>query len=125
MSTSIELTGIVHAIGAVQNVTDKFSKRELILHIDRNDTHSQHIPIQASQNNIDKLSGIREGDEIRVACNLRGRLYHDKKTGEEKTFMSLDMWKVEKLNSNPNTSDYSQIPQASQPTQQHFDDVPF
>lgn len=100
MSLSIEITGKVHHIGETQQVSDKFRKRECVIHIpdDRNPQYDDFVSIQFGNDACSKLDGLNFQDEVKVQTNIRGRQYTDKKTGEIKFFNSLDGWKIEVVN---------------------------
>lgn len=89
----MEVTGKVVMIGGIQEISDKFKKREFV--IETEDQYPQEIIIQATQDRVDILNGIVEGDEITASCNLRGRRW-ESKTGDLRWFISLDAWKVQK-----------------------------
>ena len=97
MSISVEITGKVHYIGGTQQVSDKFRKRELVIHVEdeKNPQYDDFISIQFGNDACSKLDGLAFQDEVKVQTNLRGRQYADKKTGEVKFFNSIDGWKVE------------------------------
>ncbi len=98
----MEVTGKVVMIGETQKISDKFKKREFV--IETQDQFPQEIIIQATQDRVDILNGIVEGDEITASCNLRGRRW-ESKTGDLRWFISLDAWKVQKEEKGYQTED--------------------
>ena len=82
---SNKLTGVVYSVGATQTVSEKFSKREIIIE-DTSGKYPQHIAIQFTQDKCDDLNSIAPGQEVEVSYNLTGRLWLDPKTEAEKCF---------------------------------------
>lgn len=93
---SNKLTGVVYAIGDTQQVSDKFSKRDLVV-LDESGKFPQHICIQFTQDKCDLLDSFGEGQEVEVAYNLSGRLWLNPKTGVEQCFNTLQGWKIESV----------------------------
>ena len=96
--TEQTITGVIYKIDETQQVSEKFSKRELILKTSGD--YPQYIPVQFTNKNIDKLNAINKGQEVTIHYNLNGRLWNSPK-GEEKCFCSLDGWKVDVIGSAP------------------------
>lgn len=83
-----QFKGKVHHLGAVEQVSDKFKKRVLVV----NDGHAEYpqtVPFTFTQGNIDKLSNLNVGDEVEVTYELRGREW------EGRYFADVNGWKVE------------------------------
>jgi len=97
---SSKLNGVVYSVGATQNVSEKFSKREIII-VDESGKYPQHIAIQFTQDKCNDLNGIAPGQEVEVSYNLTGKLWLDPKTGIEKCFNTLNGWKIEAIGSAP------------------------
>jgi len=90
----MEIRGKVIAIGKTQQVTDKFKKRDLIVEYAENPTYPEQVKFEANQAGCDKLDELREGDEITVHFNLRGRAWKDK-AGVNQYFNTLNVWKFD------------------------------
>lgn len=88
------LKGKVHKIGEIQQVSDSFKKREIVIQ-DDSGKYPQTISFQATQDRCDILSSVREGDGVEVTFFLRGREWTSPKDGQIKYFNSLDIWKIE------------------------------
>ena len=97
---SNKLTGVVYSVGETQAVSEKFSKREVII-LDESGKYPQHIAIQFTQDKCDDLNSIAPGQEVEVSYNLTGRLWLDPKTDTEKCFNTLSGWKIETVGSAP------------------------
>lgn len=72
----------------------------------------------------DSLERYRIGDVVTCECNLNGKAYQDKTTGEAKVFQSIRCWKITSLAGN-----YSQTPGPSSSSAPAHppadDDLPF
>jgi hypothetical protein len=87
----IDLKGTVKEILSQVQVTDNFSKQELVVAIDEDTQYPQEIIAQATNTKIDELKGLAVGDKVVVKCNLRGN-----KSKEGRHFNQLVIWKIEK-----------------------------
>jgi hypothetical protein len=90
---SFKLTGVVKKVGETIQVSEKFSKRELVI-TDASSMYPQDISFEFAKDKTSHLDGIMEGQEVEVSWNLRGRLWVSPQ-GEEKYFNTLDGWRVE------------------------------
>lgn len=97
---SNKLTGVVYSVGATQSVSEKFSKREIIIE-DTSGKYPQHILFQFTQDKCNDLDNIARGQEVEISYNLTGRLWLDPKTDNEKCFNTLSGWKIEVVGSAP------------------------
>lgn len=88
-----QIKGLVHRIGATEQVSDKFSKREIVLHIASE--YPQYISLQLSQSKCSLADNLKVGQEINCHLNFRGRLWVDPKTNVEKCFNTLEVWKID------------------------------
>ena len=112
----MDITGKVAVIMSEQQVSDKFKKREFVL-TDDSSQYPQHILFQTIQDKTSLLDKFKEGDEIKVYFNLRGRKYE--KDSKTSYFNSLEAWRIEKIGehtetsvaeSKPSTEDDSNLP---------------
>ena len=115
--------GTIVMIGETQQVTEKFSKRELA--IQTNDpNYPQTVLFQFSQDKCEVLNGYKKGQQVEIAFNLRGREWTNKE-GEVKYFNTLDAWRIETLgNQQPqaeNSPDQKPLTQVAEES----DDLPF
>lgn len=92
----MEVIGIIHKVGTVQQVSDKFKKLELIVKTEASSQYPQHIKVQFSQDKCNLAEGLKAGDECKFELNLRGKLYTDK-SGNENVITNLECWRVTKL----------------------------
>lgn len=124
----MEITGKLKVKYDLQQVSDKFKKRDFVL-TDDSTQYPQHILIQATQDKCGLLDSVKEGDEIKVSINIKGREWTSPQ-GEVKYFNSIEAWKIEKIGSNSQESapqKNSSTPSATIPssTFQEEDDMPF
>jgi hypothetical protein len=115
MSSSYELTGIVHRVGEIQLIKDTFQKREMIVAVE-DGNYTQHVTIELTKEKCAELDNYKPGDQVTVYFNLRGRLYTGK-DGIERAFTNLAAWKLTKgaQGANAGTVDKRDA----------FEDVPF
>ena len=88
-----KLNGTIKVIKDTVQVTEKFSKREFVVN-DSGSMYPQDIEFQIVQDKCSMLDGYKEGDNVEVSFNLRGREWTSP-TGEVKYFNTLDAWKIE------------------------------
>lgn len=114
----MNLTGIVKQVGKTQVLSDKFSKRELILKTEYNTLYPQYLVIQFTNKNVTKLDSINVGELVNVSINLRGREWN----GPEgvKYFNTIEGWSISK------GEEVTQQPAAqSESGVENNDDLPF
>lgn len=92
----MEIRGKVHEIGAVQQVTDTFKKRDLIIQYAENPQFVEYIRFEATQDRTSLFDNLNVGDEVEVSFNLRGRPWTNK-DGVTSYFNSLVAWRVAKV----------------------------
>lgn len=98
-----KFNGTVLVIGETQQVSEKFSKRELVL-MDDDSMYPQQIMFQFAQDKCSMLDGISEGEQVEVSFNLRGREWVNPE-GVSKYFNTLDAWRIEVIGSGSNPAD--------------------
>ncbi len=96
----MEIRGKVHEIGAVQQVTDTFKKRDLIIQYAENPQFVEYIRFEATQDRTSLFDNLNVGDEVEVSFNLRGRPWTNK-DGVTSYFNSLVAWRVSKVTTEP------------------------
>jgi hypothetical protein len=91
---NMEVLGKVKVVGAEQQVSPTFKKRELVVTTD--EQYPQSIMIEFVQDKSDLLNTISVGDNVKVSINLGGREWVNPQ-GETKYFNSIKGWRIEKL----------------------------
>jgi len=90
--SNVIIKGRVSVIGATQQVSDKFAKRDFV--IETQDQFPQLISLQVTQDKCGLLDSIKLGSEVTAHVNIRGRKWTDK-DGVDKYFNTLECWKIE------------------------------
>lgn len=125
----MQISGFVHEVGATQQVSDSFKKRDLIVLVSENPQYPEYIKVEATQDKVTLFDNLNPGDGVTVDFNLRGRPWTNKE-GVTSYFNSLVAWKLAKTGVNTP----SESPSASQPamppvdisfTGDDDDDLPF
>ena len=101
MNEQFKMTGVVEKIFDTEQVNDKFKKRSFVVN-DMGDKYPQAISFQVTQDKVDKLDSIAEGQEVEVSFNLRGRQWTSPQ-GDIKYFNSLEAWRIEAKAGTPST----------------------
>lgn len=90
---SFEITGKLKVKNDTQVVSDKFSKRDLVIATE--EQYPQFISLQLTQDKCALLDAYKIGDELKVSFNLRGREW-TAPDGIVKYFNSLEAWRIER-----------------------------
>src|SRR4051812_42951723 len=91
----MEVVGTLKAKFDTQKVSDRFQKREFILTTEANTPYPQHVSFQVTQDKCAMLDQFREGDEIKIQFNLRGREWNGPQG--VKYFNTLEAWRIERM----------------------------
>ncbi len=83
---SFETQGIIHKIFDTESKSDTFKTREFVIKQEGN--YPQFIKFQLTQDRCDVVSQYKEGDNVKVSFDLRGREWN------EKYFTNLNAWKI-------------------------------
>lgn len=110
----IEISGKLHAINQVQQVTERFRKREFVLELSDNSRYPQFVQFQLTGDRCERIDDFEVGDEVRVEFSLRGREWKSPK-GELKYFNSLDVWNIERSSGDTSRNDDPPLPQSPPP----------
>ena len=94
----MEVTGKIKVVGAEQQISASFKKRELVVTTD--EQYPQSIMIEFVQDKADLLSSYNVGEDVKVSINLGGREWVNPQ-GETKYFNSIKGWRIERLTSAP------------------------
>lgn len=122
------LTGHIKHIGDTEVFgSNGFRKRELV--ITTEEQYPQHILIEFVQDKCDVLDNYNLTEKVTIHFNLRGREWTNPQ-GEVKYFNSIQGWKLDKLEQQPNSSIPNASPQdafepAGDLNEEDHDDLPF
>lgn len=95
---AFEITGKVIDISPVNQVSDKFRKREFV--IEKKETGGaavfiDYIKFQLIQDKCDLINDSYMNEEVRIWFNLKGNKWE--RDGKVNYFTNLDAWKIEKV----------------------------
>jgi len=91
----MEVIGLLKAKFDTVRVSDRFQKREFVLSTDTSTPYPQHVSFQVTQDKCALLDSYREGEELKVQFNLRGREWNGPQG--VKYFNTLEAWRIERL----------------------------
>jgi hypothetical protein len=97
--SSFKIQGVVLVVSETVQVSDKFKKREVVVS-DTTEMYPQEIMVQFTQDKVDLLDAVAEGQEVEVSFNLNGRPWVSP-SGETKYFNTLNGWKIEAVGQAP------------------------
>lgn len=89
----MEVKGKIKVINDTQLVSDKFSKREIVVTTD--EIYPQDILVQFTQDKCEILDNYAVGQHVSVSINLRGREWTSPKDGTVKYFNTIEGWRIE------------------------------
>lgn len=89
----VTISGTIKVVGKTQQVSEKFSKRELVV-TEQGGQFPKHIPIEFKQDKTTLLDGFNAGDEVSVTAYVDGREWT--KDGVTKYFLSLSGNRIER-----------------------------
>jgi len=97
---AFEITGKVIDIAPVNQVSDKFRKREFV--IEKKETGGaavfiDYIKFQLVQDKCDLINESFMNEEIKIWFNLKGNRWE--RDGKVNYFTNLDAWKIERVSS--------------------------
>lgn len=129
----MEVVGKVKVINPEQQVSASFKKREIV--ITTEEQYPQHILIEFTQDKCDLLSAYKQGEDVKVSINLRGREWVNPQ-GETRYFNSIQGWRIERTSPTQSPTQQYQASQQTATTAQTFapatnsnedepDDLPF
>jgi hypothetical protein len=83
----------VKSVGQTVSVSEKFSKRELVVEIP-DDKYPQIVQFEATQDKCQLLDSIGSGQQVEITFALRGREWTNA-SGETKVFNTLNLVRIE------------------------------
>lgn len=92
-----EMVGKLHKKFETESKTSSFQAREFVLE-SMDSTYTQYIKFQLTQDRCSIIDNIKEGEQLKVYFDLRGREWN------EKYFTNLNAWKVEAQSSTPSSN---------------------
>lgn len=109
----MELKGTIKVIKDIQQVSDKFQKREFV--VESNEQYPQTICVELHGDKVDIVDAYAIGESVTVSIGLRGREWINPQ-GEAKYFNTIVAWRIQRENSQPanNENIRQEYPQAAQ-----------
>ncbi len=92
---SLKIEGVITAIHPVEQKSEKFSVQRFAIK-EIVEQYPNTFEVQCTGKTIGVLNDYKVGDKVIVNANLNGREYTGK-TGQTGVFMSLGLWKIEKV----------------------------
>ena len=89
----MEIKGIIKKISETVQISDRFRKREFVLEYASNPDYPQPIQLELVQDRCELLDEFKEGQEVEVYFDLRGREWTSPQ-GQVKYFNSLQAWRL-------------------------------
>lgn len=90
MNNLTKVEGLVKQVGPTQFISERYSKRNLILDITDNPKYPNYLSIDFSNDKVYTLDNLNIGDKVSITIALRGRAWVDPKTDVTKYFNSLE-----------------------------------
>ena len=90
----MDVTGKVVEVFPVQQVSDRFRKRELVIEYATNPQYPEYVKFEFVQDRTDLLDNFQVGQEVQVWFDLRGRKWVSP-AGETKYFTTLQGWRIQ------------------------------
>ena len=125
----MEVQGRIKMIGETQTFgSNGFRKREIVVTTD--EQYPQHIMVEFVQDKTDLLDSYKEGQQVKISINLRGREWVNPQ-GETKYFNSIQGWRIEALQPEASGENLPPVPpmDAFEPAgdlkEDDHDDLPF
>ena len=125
---AFEITGKIIDILPVNQVSDKFRKREFV--IERKETGGSavfidYIKFQLVQDKCDLINESFLNEAVRITFNIKGNRWE--REGKVNYFTNLDAWKIEKISSQESDQDVISrtILEDMPPENDEMSDLPF
>lgn len=93
--------GTVYQVGEVEQVTDSFKKRLLVVYEpnERDSKYDNYHAIEFSQSRVSELDDLVEGQAVELPVEISGRKYI--KDEQERFFPTLRGWKIDQRGAAP------------------------
>jgi hypothetical protein len=127
METGATITGTIEKIMPVQEINDKFKKRDIV--INTGGDYPQQILVQFTNDQCALFNSILEGEHVVIDANLRGREWTNPETGQIRYFNTIQGWRIQTVDGNakpqpqPNSTEQSVLEDATK--NETDDDLPF
>ena len=117
LRSDMQVKGKLYEIFDTITIKETFRKREFVLEYAENPTYPELLKFEMIQDKCDLLNDYQKDEEVEVHFNLKGRKWTDPK-GEDKYFNSLQAWRIDKVQSQPEPSFHdSKSPAEGEPSE--------
>lgn len=115
-----ELAGKVKLVQEPKSFASGFTVREFVVTVEEG-RYPQDIILQCVQDKVGLLDSLKEGQDVKVTFDIRGREYNGR------YFNNLQAWKIEHEGGSdaPVDDDRPPIPDDSEAPSDFDDDIPF
>ncbi len=127
---SFEIKGTVIEVSPVQQVSDKFRKREFVIEIAEQSAGGRefidYVKFQCVQDRCELIDDSFVNGTVKVSFNLKGNKWE--RDGKVNYFTNLDAWRIEKADaSKGGEADNTPPPLLDDlpPDNEEFEDLPF
>ena len=117
----MKTTGVIYNIGEVQNISEKFKKRDFVLELKNNEAYVQKVLFTLILDKVDAIDSCSVGDSVEVDFNLQGKEWTSP-SGEVKFFNTLSVFGISKKQEPGTVSAADVTKRVDVPNQ---DDLPF
>ncbi len=90
----MNIQGRIVDIFDTTQVSEKFRKREFVIEFAENPQYPEFVKFELVQDKCDLIDNFREGEEVDVSFNLRGRAWTNQQ-GVKNYFNSLQAWRIQ------------------------------
>ncbi|MES2730417.1 MAG: DUF3127 domain-containing protein [Bacteroidota bacterium] len=90
----MNIQGKIVEIFDTTQVSEKFRKREFVIEYAENPQYPEFVKFELVQDKCDLIDNCREGEEIDVSFNIRGRAWTNQQ-GVRNYFNSLQAWRIQ------------------------------
>lgn len=125
---AFEITGKIIEILPVNQVSDKFRKREFV--IEKKETgggavFTDYIKFQLIQDKCDLINETYLNEEVKILFNIKGNKWE--RDGKVNYFTNLDAWKIERSSSQGGDMDRQDVASLEDmpPENDEMSDLPF
>jgi hypothetical protein len=98
--SAFKMKGVIKVIKPTQQVSEKFSKRELVVTDLSEAQYPQDILFELKQDKTSLLDNFMQGQEVEISFNLKGREWTSPQ-GDVKYFNTLDAFKIDAIGAAP------------------------
>ena len=89
----MKITGTIHEIKDIQQISDTFKKRSCIVTYTENPQYPEYVTFDCIQEQCGLLDDFQVGQSVEVHFNLKGRKWTSP-AGEIRYFNTLQVWRI-------------------------------